>query len=385
MRPLELGQEVVIDGVGVTPLDANHCPGSVMFLFRIPHARIKQAGAPREGCGVGASGSGSPDVAAPAAAAGSEGHGGGEGAGDPTGVAWGAGQGGEVGGDSFWQEQVVMGETLLQGGDAGGEPEGEDEESEGEMEEVLGFGKAPGRHLDLNGADGEPGSAGGRLKEAGGDGGCCGAGVVGMGAAISNGRAGVQEEEDGEESDDDVIMVEEEGVEQQEAGEGGGDGKRGQMGEEAKMEAGAGAVGSCGGPAQRGCASPDMTTEAQLRAGETYNVLHTGDCRWEWLGIKGVPGPRPAPKQCYGFPLHTHTIIFLPVPMSSVQLLVQRRLLPLSKLARVMLPSAKRTYRQQLLTSTPNRTAPSAPSLQVAAVDAAPARPGRRARAPAVP
>ena len=34
--PLALNERVVIEGVGVTPLDANHCPGACMFLFEVP-------------------------------------------------------------------------------------------------------------------------------------------------------------------------------------------------------------------------------------------------------------------------------------------------------------------------------------------------------------
>lgn len=378
---------MVIDGVGVTPLDANHCPGSVMFLFRIPHCRVKQAGGPREA---------GPDGGA-AATGGLEGNGGGEGSCEPIGVAWGAGQGagqgGEAGCDSIWQEQVVRGDTTPQGGDAGGEPEANGEESDAEVEEVLGFGKASGRHLGFSGA--EPASAGGRLVVPAKDGGCCGAGVgTGMGATTSNGRAGAHEEEDGEESDDDVIMVEEEGVEQQEAGEGegGGGGKGGQMGAEAKAEEGVGAGASCGGAAECGCASPYKTAEAQLRAGDTYNVLHTGDCRCVWLGCKGVPAPRPAPKHCYAFPAVAIQAYHscngcLPVPVwSSCWLSAACYLFP--NVQAFLLPSDKRANGQQLPTT--QRVpiiarSPLGPALQVAAVDAGAARPGRRARGPAVP
>jgi DNA cross-link repair 1A protein len=34
--PLPLGQRTVIEGVGVTLLDANHCPGAAMALFEVP-------------------------------------------------------------------------------------------------------------------------------------------------------------------------------------------------------------------------------------------------------------------------------------------------------------------------------------------------------------
>ncbi len=39
LRPLPLNDAVVMDGVEVTLLDANHCPGSVMFLFKFMSGR----------------------------------------------------------------------------------------------------------------------------------------------------------------------------------------------------------------------------------------------------------------------------------------------------------------------------------------------------------
>lgn len=36
VRPLELDTPAVIDGVEVTPICANHCPGAVCFLFKVP-------------------------------------------------------------------------------------------------------------------------------------------------------------------------------------------------------------------------------------------------------------------------------------------------------------------------------------------------------------
>ena len=38
VQPLQMGRATEIDGVHVTPLDANHCPGAAMFLFRVPGA-----------------------------------------------------------------------------------------------------------------------------------------------------------------------------------------------------------------------------------------------------------------------------------------------------------------------------------------------------------
>jgi Cft2 family RNA processing exonuclease len=36
VQPLELDRRHVIDGVGVTLIDANHCPGAAMMLFEVP-------------------------------------------------------------------------------------------------------------------------------------------------------------------------------------------------------------------------------------------------------------------------------------------------------------------------------------------------------------
>ena len=36
VQPLELDQRHVIEGVGVTLIDANHCPGATMMLFEVP-------------------------------------------------------------------------------------------------------------------------------------------------------------------------------------------------------------------------------------------------------------------------------------------------------------------------------------------------------------
>jgi len=43
LRPLDLNRTVIIDNVEVTPICANHCPGAVCFIFRVPSA---QPGAP---------------------------------------------------------------------------------------------------------------------------------------------------------------------------------------------------------------------------------------------------------------------------------------------------------------------------------------------------
>ena len=39
LRALPNDDPVVIDNVEVTLLDANHCPGSVMFLFKFPSGK----------------------------------------------------------------------------------------------------------------------------------------------------------------------------------------------------------------------------------------------------------------------------------------------------------------------------------------------------------
>lgn len=36
VQVLQLGQPTVIEGVTVTAVDANHCPGAVMLLFEVP-------------------------------------------------------------------------------------------------------------------------------------------------------------------------------------------------------------------------------------------------------------------------------------------------------------------------------------------------------------
>ncbi|GIL47378.1 hypothetical protein Vafri_4210 [Volvox africanus] len=43
VKPLALGTAVIVEGVRVTPLDANHCPGSVMFLFEVPSSRVNKS------------------------------------------------------------------------------------------------------------------------------------------------------------------------------------------------------------------------------------------------------------------------------------------------------------------------------------------------------
>jgi DNA cross-link repair 1A protein len=40
VQPLELDQRHVIDGIGVTLIDANHCPGAVMILFEVPSGAV---------------------------------------------------------------------------------------------------------------------------------------------------------------------------------------------------------------------------------------------------------------------------------------------------------------------------------------------------------
>ena len=44
LRPLDLDVPTVIDGVEVTPICANHCPGAVCFLFKIPSTRSGEPG-----------------------------------------------------------------------------------------------------------------------------------------------------------------------------------------------------------------------------------------------------------------------------------------------------------------------------------------------------
>ncbi|EFJ50929.1 hypothetical protein VOLCADRAFT_120549, partial [Volvox carteri f. nagariensis] len=43
VKPLAVGVAVMVQGVRVTPLDANHCPGSVMFLFEVPATALTKS------------------------------------------------------------------------------------------------------------------------------------------------------------------------------------------------------------------------------------------------------------------------------------------------------------------------------------------------------
>lgn len=40
LQILPLNQKINIDGVDVTCLDANHCPGSIMILFEPPNGKV---------------------------------------------------------------------------------------------------------------------------------------------------------------------------------------------------------------------------------------------------------------------------------------------------------------------------------------------------------
>lgn len=43
VRVLEMNRRYVISGIGVTLLDANHCPGAAMILFEIPRQSLLKA------------------------------------------------------------------------------------------------------------------------------------------------------------------------------------------------------------------------------------------------------------------------------------------------------------------------------------------------------
>jgi hypothetical protein len=56
VHPLALDEAVTVSGVEVTPLDANHCPGACMFLFRVPAEHSHEVSPGAGGCCEGASG-----------------------------------------------------------------------------------------------------------------------------------------------------------------------------------------------------------------------------------------------------------------------------------------------------------------------------------------
>jgi hypothetical protein len=52
VQPLELDRRHVIDGVGVTLIDANHCPGAAMMLFEVPSGADGAPGKVRPASGI---------------------------------------------------------------------------------------------------------------------------------------------------------------------------------------------------------------------------------------------------------------------------------------------------------------------------------------------
>ncbi|KAG2493449.1 hypothetical protein HYH03_008267 [Edaphochlamys debaryana] len=270
VRPLDVGVPVLVEGVRVTPLDANHCPGSLMLLFEVPLGTGPGAGAGalEAGAAVGAAvGAG----AAPAAAVG-VGRG-----------AWGTAP----------EEGSAVGPagTLSPGGLGGGSAGAAAAALAGCVEGVVSeawLGEAPAAEEEEGEEEGEGAGAAGCRADA--------AAAAECGAAPERGaRLSWEEEAEEEEEEEEAGLAG--GVEAAAAG----------AAEPVKVEAAEAAETprpACTecyvSEAAALCAAGDATEVeaagvdvASLDLGPTHNILHTGDCRWQpWMrhqrGLAGV-------------------------------------------------------------------------------------------------